>query len=195
MSGYLAAPLKFLITTIFDLYILAVVLRLLLQWARADFFNPVSQFIVKITNPPLVRMRRFIPSIGGLDTSSLLLALFLQMALLAVAGSYRPLLPGLIDGTMMPLFALFGLAVLQLVNLGFNIFIYGIIILVILSWVSPGTYNPVAAVLASLTEPLLRPARQLIPPMGGLDLSPLVVIIALQVLKMLVIPPLQHLLL
>ena len=81
----------------------------------------------------------------------------------------------------------------ELLELAFNVFIFAIIIQAILSWINPGHYNPVSSLLYSLNEPLLRPARRLIPPIQGLDLSPLVVLIALQVIKMLVIPPLRYL--
>ena len=78
-STYLTDPIIFLIDTLFSLYILAVLLRFLLQWCGADFYNPISQFLVKATHPPLKILRRFVPSIGKIDTSSLILVLALQM--------------------------------------------------------------------------------------------------------------------
>ena len=78
-ASYMTDPIIFLIDTLFSLYILAIVLRFLLQWTRADFYNPISQFLVKITHPPIKQLRRFIPSVGKIDTSSLVLALALQM--------------------------------------------------------------------------------------------------------------------
>ncbi|QKT05047.1 YggT family protein [Ectothiorhodospiraceae bacterium 2226] len=184
-GNYLLNPLEFLLSTLFSIYILAVMLRFLLQWARADFYNPISQFLVKVTNPPLIPLRRLIPGIGGIDWAAVLLMLVLQMASIALIIALR-------GGTLAvgPL-ALFSLA--ELVNLLFNVFIFAILIQVVISWINPGAYNPLISLLYSLNEPLLRPARRVIPPIGGLDLSPLAVIIALQVLKMLVVPPLRHL--
>ena len=83
-SSYLANPLEFLVTTLFSLYILAVMLRFLLGVVRADFYNPVSQFLVRITNPLLIPMRKVIPSLGKYDTSALLLMLLLQLASLGI---------------------------------------------------------------------------------------------------------------
>lgn len=185
MNGYLLNPVEFLISTLFQIYILVVMLRFLLQWVRADFYNPVSQFIVKVTNPFLKPLRRIIPGWAGLDIAALVLMLGLQcIALFLIL---------LLRGSGVSLGVLLLLSITELVELAFNVFIFAIIIQAVLSWINPGTYNPVSAILYNLTEPLLRPARRLLPPMHGFDLSPLLVIIALQVIKMLVIPPLRYL--
>ena len=185
MNGYLTSPVEFLISTLAGLYILVVMLRFLLQWVRADFYNPVSQFIVKVTNPPLKPLRRVIPGIAGLDMASVVLMLLLQFATLALIAWIRG--AGFVPGV------LFALSISELLNLAINVFIFSVLIQVILSWINPGTYNPVSALLYSLTEPLLRPARRLIPPISGLDLSPIAVLIGLQLLKMLLIPPIRYL--
>jgi YggT family protein len=185
MNEYLLNPLEFIITTLFQLYILVVMLRFLLQWVRADFYNPVSQFIVKVTNPPLKPMRRMIPGLGGLDMAAVVLMLLLQFLSLALIVLLR--------GSDINPVVLFVWSFAELLELAFNVFIFAIIIQDILSWINPGHYNPISSLLYSLTEPLLRPARKLIPPIQGLDLSPLLVLIALQVIKMLVIPPLRYL--
>lgn len=179
-SSYLTNPLEFLITTLFSLYILAVMLRFLLGMARADFYNPVSQFLVRITNPVLVPMRKVIPSIGKFDTSALLLMLVLQLLSLGAILMLR--------GAGIPLLSLLLAAVLELVLLAINVFIFSIIIQVIISWINPGTYNPAYALLHSLTRPVLGPIQRLIPPVSGIDLSPLFALIGLQVLKMLIQP-------
>lgn len=185
MNGYLLNPVEFLITTLFQLYIILVMLRFLLQWVRADFYNPFSQFIVKVTNPLLKPLRRFVPGIGGIDMASVVLMLLLQFISLALVL--------LIRGGGIELLALIIWSLAELIELAFNVFIFSIIIQAIMSWFNQGHYNPVSSLLYSLNEPLLRPARRLIPPIQGLDLSPLVVLIALQVIKMLVIPPLRYL--
>ena len=179
-SGYLANPLEFLVTTLFSLYILAVMLRFLLGVVRADFYNPVSQFLVRITNPLLLPMRKVIPSLGRYDTSALLLMLLLQFIALGLVVLLR--------GISVSVVTLLIVAVGELVMLAINVFMFAIIIQVILSWVNPGNYNPVTAVLYSITSPIMRPLQRLIPPISGIDLSPLVAIIGLQVLRMLVMP-------
>ncbi|HIE53733.1 MAG TPA: YggT family protein [Chromatiaceae bacterium] len=175
MNTYLANPAVFLINTIFGLYILAVMLRFLFQLVEAEFYNPVSQFLVRITHPPLRFLRRIIPSFGRLDTASVILMLLLQM----LADYLAFVLQG---GGQVAIGVLFASAVVQLINLAFNVFIYGIIIQAIMSWINPDPYNPVFSLLTQLTEPVLGPCRRLIPAMSGLDLSPLVALVALQVL-------------
>ncbi len=184
MSGsYLTNPIIFLIQTLFGLYILAVLLRFLLQLVRADFYNPISQFLVKATNPPLKVLRRLIPGLGGIDLASLVLAWLLK--------SIEILLIILVSGSAVNLLAPLLWAIPELIELVINIFFFGILIQVILSWVSPGSYNPASALLYSLTAPIMRPAQRILPPMGGLDLSPMLVLIGLVLLKMLLLPPLR----
>jgi YggT family protein len=182
-SGYLTDPVVFLIQTAFGLYILVVLLRFFLQLVHADFHNPVSQFVVKVTSPVLNPLRRVIPGVAGMDLSSLVLAWLLQtlelVLVLSLSGyGLQLLLPAL-------------QAIPELVGLSFNIFLVAVFIQVILSWISPGGYNPATAVIYSLTEPLLEPARRVIPTVSGLDLSPMLVVVGLIVAKMLVVPPLQ----
>jgi len=175
----------FLIETIFGLYILLVMLRFLLQWARADFYNPVSQFIVKATQPPLKPLRKIIPGIGGLDMAALLFMIVLKVVELW-------LVTGLM-GLSLQIGGLLILSVADLLGLAINVFIFSILIQVIISWVNPGMYNPVMGLLHSLTEPLLGPARRVIPPISGLDLSPIVVIVVLQLASMLMVAPIRDL--
>jgi YggT family protein len=179
-SGYLANPLEFLVSTLFSLYILAVMLRFLLGAVRADFYNPVSQFLVRITNPLLLPMRKVIPSLGKYDTSAVLLMLLLQLVSLSLIVMLR--------GISVPVVTLLIAAIGELLMLAINVFMFSIIIQVILSWISPGTYNPVTAMLYSITSPLMRPIQRIVPPISGIDLSPLVAIIGLQVLRMLILP-------
>jgi YggT family protein len=180
-GSYFTNPIIFLIQVLFGAYILVVMLRFLLQWFRADFYNPISQFIVKVTTPILHPLRRVIPPIGKADTSSIVLMWLLKTVELTLT-----LL--LIRGELNPLGALIW-SLPALISLLLNVFIFAILIQVILSWVNPGAYNPAAALLYSLTEPILRPARRLLPPIGGLDLSPMLVMIGLYLLQMLLLPP------
>lgn len=183
-SSYLTDPIVFLVHILFGLYILAVLLRFLLQLVRADFYNPISQFLVKATNPPLKVFRRLIPGFGGIDLSSIVLAWLLKAIELFIIVS--------LTGTTINLLAPFVWAIPELVELVINIYLFGILIQVILSWVNPGSYNPATALLYSLTGPVMRPAQKILPPMGGIDLSPMLVMIGLILLKMLLLPPLRH---
>jgi len=178
--NYYSSPLEFLITTLFSLYILAVMLRFLLGAVRADFYNPISQFLVRITNPLLLPLRRIIPGIGKYDTASLVLLLILQFISLVVIVLLR--------GGNIAFIPLLAAAIIKIILLLINVFIFAIFVQVILSWINPGTYNPVNALLNSLTSPVLRPIQRVIPPVSGMDLSPLFALIGLQVLKMLVAP-------
>lgn len=195
-SGYLLSPLMLIINTLFDLYILLVLLRFLFQMLRADFYNPVSQFIVKLTTPPLKLMRRVIPSVGGQDAASIVLCLlliyakFLLMRALSIPAVH-------IGGVMAPLSVSYGgllvFSVADLVALALTVFLVAIIIKVILSWVNPGHYNPVIGLVERLAEPVLRPVRKIVPPIGGLDLSPLFATLLVLVAKMLIVPPIIYL--
>jgi YggT family protein len=184
-SSYLADPVVFLIDTIFSLYILAVALRFLLQWSYADFYNPVSQVLVKLTHPPLKVLRRFVPSVGKIDTSALLLIMILQMT------SDFTILA--LKGVMVGLPALMIISLTQILNLFINIFIFTIFARAILSWIAVGHYNAASSILYSLSEPVLSLCRRLTPDLGGLDLSPLVALIMLQLMKMILLPPLHQL--
>ncbi|MCU0833871.1 MAG: YggT family protein [Chromatiaceae bacterium] len=184
MSGsYLTNPVVFLIQTLFGLYAAVVMIRFLLQWVRADFYNPVSQFVVRLTTPVLRPLRRVIPGWSGLDLAALFLAWLVKTVELALVALVLSL-------DRNPLGA-FAWAIPQLVVLLINILLFAVLIRVILSWMNPDPYHPAARLLDALTAPLLRPAQRLLPPIGGLDLSPILVMIALVVLEMLLIPPLK----
>lgn len=182
---FLVNPAVFLIDTLFSLYIFAILLRFLFQWVDADYYNPISRFLIKITHPPLRMFRRFIPSVGRVDTASLVLMLGLRML-----SGY---LIFVLQDSRITFAALSLWATVQLLDLVFNVYFFAIIIRAVLSWVSPGSYNPAVSLLYSLTEPLLRFSRRLLPPIGGIDLSPLIPLIGIQLAKMLVLPPLQEL--
>ncbi|MCP1675151.1 YggT family protein [Natronocella acetinitrilica] len=181
MTGnYLGDPMAFLINTLVGLYILAIMLRFLLQWFRADFYNPISQVLVKITHPVLRPMRRVIPSAGRIDTASIVLMVLLQFAALWLVFSIQGRVPG--AG------ALLALSAWELVNLLLNVFLFATIIRIVLSWVNPGAHHPAISILDSLTDPLLTPLRRVIPSAGGLDFSPMIVIFGIMFLKMLLRP-------
>jgi len=181
MGGYVGDAGSFLIGIVFDLYIFMVLLRFLFQLVHADFYNPVSRVIVQATDPVLRILRRYIPGLMGVDLSALILALGLSMLkfflLLQIQG-FQPALLGLFVHSV-------GDVLLQLSQ----VFFYAVLIRIILSWVAPGSYNPVIALVYSLSEPVMAPARRLIPNFGGLDLSPIVVFVVLTLIQKILIQP------
>lgn len=180
MSGFTEA-LIYIIQTLGSLYLLIVLLRFILQLVRADFYNPLSQFALKATQPLLKPLRRIIPGLGGLDLASLVLAMLVQLLLMVViiliAGA-NPLAYGL---------QLLVWTVIAVTSLFLKIFFFAMIISVILSWVAPGSHNPGAQLVNQICEPLLAPFRKLIPNLGGLDISPIFAFIALNLLDRFVI--------
>lgn len=169
-----------ILQTLGSLYLIVVLLRFVLQLVKADFYNPLSQFIVKATHPLLRPMRRVIPSVGGLDLASLVLALLVQLLIMA-------LLMLLAYGTIgHPLFLVIW-ALIGVFSLFLKIFFFALVVSVILSWVAPGSYNPGALLVNQLCEPLLEPIRRRLPNFGGLDLSPIFAFLALQLIEMLVV--------
>lgn len=163
MVGAFGDVFTFLLNVVISLFTYAVLLRFLLQVMRADFYNPLSQTIVRITDPVLRPVRMIVRPVGGIDSASLLLALLLQILLLFV----------IYGSQMTPVLAVMGASFrLPLILLGLYQFL--LIVMVILSWVAPGSPHPAATLAWQLTEPVLQPLRRVIPPMGGLDLSVLV---------------------
>jgi YggT family protein len=184
----------FLLNTLLGLFTLGVLLRFYLQLVAAPFQNPISQAVVALTNFAVRPARRFIPSLAGLDMSTLLLAFAAQLILQWATLWLRDYPIMVVTATVYA--AVAGLALLALVRLSVYIVLYAVLIQAILSWINPHT--PAAPVLDSLTRPLLKPLRQRFSPAGGFDLTPLIIFIAAQLLLMLVVNPielqLQHLL-
>jgi YggT family protein len=166
--------LIFIFKTLFELYILCFLLRLVLQWTRADFHNPLSQFIVRVTNPVVTPLRRIVPAVGNLDTSTLIVFLLMEAIMVALLSINAGIV-------LSPPFFTFYVLIRSVYTI-VRMYVFVILIYAILSFVNPGTYNPFSNVLANVSEPLLRPVRSIIPTIGGLDLSPLFVLIGLQAL-------------
>lgn len=168
-----------IVQTLGSLYLLIVMLRFLLQLARADFYNPISQFIVKITNPLLIPLRRVVPGAMGLDLAALLLALLVQFVIIEVSA----LILGY--GLINPLYAAMWAAI-GILALTANIFFWGLLIMVITSWVAPHSTNPALMLVRQLVEPIMAPFRKLLPDMGGIDISPIFAFLALNVVQVLI---------
>ena len=170
----------YVLQTLGSLYLLIVLLRFVLQLVRANFYNPLCQFAVKATQPLLKPLRRIIPSMFGLDMSSLVLAILVQLALMALTLLLTYGTTG--NPLQLLIWSLIGVTALFL-----NIFFFALIISVILSWVAPGSHNPGAELVNQICEPALAPFRKILPNLGGLDISPILAFIVLKLIDMLVI--------
>ncbi len=166
----------FLVNIVFDLYLFVLCGRLLLAWVRADYFNPLTRFIIKLTDPIITRLRRILPNHRNLEISTLVFILFLEIIKL--------LLLSLLLDTMPDITTLLFLTTLSVLKLILSTFFYAILLYAILSWIQPG-YSPVAQILSQLSSPILRPLQRAIPPVAGFDLTPLFALILLQLIMIL----------
>ena len=181
-TDYASDTGMFLIDTVIGLYTLVVMLRFLFQLTRADYHNPISQIVVKLSNPPLVRLRRVVPSLPGIDTAAVVLLLILEMCRIAginLLSGHSPAIVGLVL-----------LSVGELLKLAIYIIIFSIFIRAILSWFSGAGYTPVLRLMHTFTEPVLKTFRRLLPVTGGLDFSPIAVFIVFMVVLKIVVQPL-----
>jgi YggT family protein len=174
MNFSLGNPVVFLIDTLFGLYVLVLLLRFILQAVRADFYNPLSQLVWQLTNRPIGLLQRVAPRWRNYDVATLLLALLLVALNIWIDVT--------LAGARIAPLTLLAWSLLKLVTFTLNLYFFSILIQVIMSWVNPGMPSPASAVLWSINEPLLKPVRNLLPPVGGFDFSSLVVLIAIQVL-------------
>ena len=162
----------FIIRTLTELYLLILLMRFWLPLFRVDFRNPVAQGVLRLTSPLVIPLRRVIPSFGKIDTSTLTAALIIQYLLISLLLQLR--------GAEASAAAIAVQSIVELAILSLNMIFFVILIRIILSGVSPHSYNPVTTMLATIAEPILRPFRQLVPPIGGLDISPIFAIVLLQ---------------
>jgi YggT family protein len=179
MPGNFASALVYIIQAISYLVLGVLLLRLLLPFLRADFRNPIAQAILKVTSPIIIPVRRLVPSIGRLDTATVLVTLLIQGLVIWV--TIR------IFGRNVSAEFLAFSTVISLIVLTINLFIFSIFIRIIISWVAAGQYSPVAAIVGTISEPILAPFRRMLPAMGGFDLSPIFAIILLTALKIVIL--------
>ena len=180
--AYLNQALVFLVDTLLGAYLVLVLLRLVLQMTRADFYNPFAQFLVRATNPAVLPLRRIIPGFRGIDWASVLVLTLLMLAKVA--------LDLWLAGQSLSAAALAVLTLANLFQLVVYVFLVAVFIRAALSWINPYGQHPVGDLLENLTEPLLFPARKLVPPVGGFDLSPLLVVVILELTLILMVHPL-----
>jgi YggT family protein len=168
----------YIVDTLLSLALAVVLARLLLQWTRADFRNPLCQFIVRITNPVILPLRRILPPIGKVDTASVVAVLLVAIADVAIMWAVR-------GAGFPPAYFWAQLVAIEIVRTLLQMYFYAIVLYALLSLIAPGGYSPMQSVLATLCEPVLRPFRRLIPPIAGIDLSPLWACICIQAILLL----------
>ena len=174
MIGNALGALFFIVRTLLSMLLFVFMLRVLLQWARADFRNPLAQAVVKITNPLVMPLRRVLPPVGKIDTSSIVAVLLIAALGELILSLFTGYVPNALLWTK--------LVVLKILWTTLNAYFWAIVIYAVLSMIAPGGYSPVQSLLGALCEPVLRPFRRIIPPIANLDFSPLWACIAIQAL-------------
>ncbi len=177
MTNSIIDAVLFVLNVLVGLYLLLLLLRLLLPLMRANFNNPLAQGILKATSPLVIPVRRLLPPIGRIDTATVAVACGIQYLLIWLIGAIQGQHPGIPELVLLSIFSL--------ANQVIRLFMFAIIIRIVLSWIAPGGYNPAIEIISTLTEPIMRPFRRIIPPLGGFDISPLFAILALGVASIL----------
>ncbi len=173
--GALQEIFQFLLETLGSLYLCLVVLRTMLQASGADFYNPISQFVVKATQPPLGILRRAIPRGRRFDPALLVLAMVVQAIVLGGLLVLAGYIPSVVQLIIWSAVGLIGLVV--------NTYLIAMVIMIVVSWIAPGSHHPAVRLVYQITEPVMAPVRSLLPAMGGLDFSPIVVFIVINVIQ------------
>lgn len=169
---------QLILTTAFDLYIVVLWLRFLLQLLHADYYNPIAQFVVQATAPLVNPLKRIIPGNRSWEPSVLVIIVLVKMLEITLLGLFMG------GSTIAPL-PLLIYTVVSLLQLAAEFYFWTLMISVVLSWVAPGSYSPAAVLVNQIMEPLLAPCRRLLPAMGGLDLSPIFVFLGIKVFQIL----------
>ena len=178
MSGSLIQALIFIIDVFAGLYLLLLLLRFLIPWLRIDFRDPLAQGILKLTSPVVIPVRRFLPAIGRVDTATIVVAFVIQYLVVMIIFL-------LVGAPVVSALAIAVESVFRLLGLIVNIFMFGILLSIILSWIAPNSHNPAVGIVRAIADPVLRPFRRVIPPMGGFDISPIFALVALGVVRIL----------
>ena len=178
MTDSIITAIEFVLNVLVGLYLLLLLLRLLLPWVGANFRNPLAQGILKATSPVVVPVRRMLPPLGRIDTATVVVAFGIQYLLIWLLGA--------INGSPSSIATIAATSIFALVSQTLRLFMYAIFIRIILSWIAPGTYNPAIEIISSITEPVMRPFRRIVPPMGGFDISPIFAMLTLGVAMILV---------
>lgn len=181
--NYLGNAGTYLTQTLLGFALYIVLLRFWMQWVRADFRNPLGQFIIAVTNPLVIPLRKILPSVGAIDTATVFLAYCVALLKVYLLFLFNQISP--------PLLSLLIYTLGELIQHGIFILFAAIFVQIIVSWINPHSYHPIVSIARSIAEPIMAPARKIIPPIGGLDLSPILVIIFLQLSLRLIVDPLK----
>lgn len=171
----------FLVSTLFDLIIFIFIARLVLVGVRADYYNPISQFINRATQTVVGYSRTFLPNVKNIETATLVIVLVLEVVKFCLLGL-------ILFGHVNPLGILL-LALADFCKTLLNLFFYAILLRAVMSWVQPG-YSPISVLLDQITNPCMRPFQRIVPPLGGVDITPIFVMILLQLLIIVMVTPL-----
>jgi len=159
-------------------YLTIIILRFMLRLAKADFYNPITQFVVKATNPLVSPAQRVLPPWGNIDFATLVVAvLFQALAFFAIV---------MLMGAMVNPVTLLAWGAVKVLGTVITIYFVAVIAMIVISWIAPGSPHPVVQLIQQVTEPVMRPFRSIIPPVGGLDLSPIFLFIVLNMLRVVV---------
>ncbi|OPX54178.1 YggT family protein [Oceanospirillum multiglobuliferum] len=173
----------YLVSTLVNLYLFIVMLRFVLQYSKADFYNPISQAVARATFPLVRPLQTVLRPMGRIDLATLLLAVLVKAAglilVLQIAGAGFPPIVSLVIGSLA-----------GAISTLLNIYFFALLASIILSWVAPQSGHPGAMLVYQITEPVMSPVRNMLPSLGGIDLSPIFVFIGINVLEMIVVGPL-----
>jgi len=187
MSGNLANASVYIIQTFFGLYTIVMMLRFLMQVSRTDYYNPICQVIVKITDPAIRPFRTVLPTVYGVDFATLTVAFIIQLVavmLIMMLFGYSFFLPIYVAWVLVGLFSII-----------LKIYFFALLISVISSWIAPYSNHPALSLIHQITEPICTPARKLLPPMGGIDFSIILVFVFINIIdNILVVAPLAQML-
>jgi YggT family protein len=178
MSPAVQEALIFLVNAVFTFYIFVLLIRFILAWVRADYFNPLSQFFIKLTQPIIAPLKRIIPNYKNFELATLFMVIVVELLKFSAAGYLKNVNLGFSNMMLLTLADIFGTL--------FNIFFYAILIQAISSWFNQGN-STMSDLLYKITSPIMRPLHRIIPPIGGIDLSPVAAMILLQFLNILVV--------
>ena len=183
MTANFANASVFLAQTFFGLYLILVLLRFLMQVSRADYYNPICQVVVRLTDPAIKPFNKVLPRILGIDFATLIVALLIQVVAISLVM--------LLTGNLIFHPTYIGWALVGLASMILDIYFFALIAMVIASWIAPYFNHPAMSLIVQLTDPICTPARKLLPPMGGLDFSIILVFVVITLIDtFLVIQPL-----
>ena len=183
MTANFANASVFLVQTFFGLYLILVLVRFLMQVSRADYYNPICQVVVRLTDPAIKPFNKVLPSILGIDFATLIVALLVQVVAISLVM--------LLTGNLIFHPTYIGWALVGLASMILDIYFFALIAMVIASWIAPFSNHPAMSLIIQLTDPICAPARKLLPSMGGLDFSIILVFVVITLIDtFLVIQPL-----